>query len=225
MSEIFFAKISGNLAEFDDHEINHMKVMKIKVGSQIFFTDGEGKLFRGKMLERGLASVDDLVEIRPPQKIKIDLILSPIKWERMRFIAEKATELEATAIVLSNMDRTTRKESESKLKKVSLVVRDAVKQSGNLYMPKVMDADEFKVPENACKIRFDLDANKSLRDIGDADEFVLLFGPEGGFTKREKEKYDAMGFKKVKLGDKTLRVETAVIVALSGIRILKGVLL
>ncbi len=225
MSEIFFGKIAGNIAEFDDHEINHMKVMKVKIGSQIFFTDGEGKLFHGKVLERGIASVEDLVEIRPPQKIKINLILSPVKWERMRFIVEKATELEASTIVLSNMDRTTRKESESKLKKVSMVVRDAVKQSGNLYMPKVMDVDEFKIPENACKIRFDLDADKSLRNIDDSDEFVLLFGPEGGFTEREKEKYDSMGFEKIKLGDRTLRVETAVIVALSGIRILKGVLL
>jgi len=224
VSEIFFGKITGNIVEFDDHEINHMKVMKVKRASEILFTDGEGKLFRGKMLEKGMASVEDVVEVRSQQKIKIDLILSPVKWEKMRFIFEKATELEVSTIVLSNMDRTTRKETESKLKKVSMVVRDAVKQSGNLYMPKVMDIGDFKISESACKLRFDLDADKRLTDVGNSDEFVLLFGPEGGFTEREKKKYASMGFEKIKLTDRTLRVETAVIVALSGIRILKGAL-
>ncbi|MCL4407649.1 MAG: 16S rRNA (uracil(1498)-N(3))-methyltransferase [Thermotogae bacterium] len=223
MSEIFLGEIKDKIVEFDDHEVNHMKVMRIKVGSQILFTDGKGKLFRGKVLEKGLASVEDIVEVRSPQKIKIHVMLSPVKWERMRFIAEKVTELETSTIVLLNMDRTTRKESESKLKKISMVVRDAVKQSGNLYMPEVMDLSEFEFPQNACKVRFDLDADKRFKDIKDADDFVLLFGPEGGFTEREKEKYDSMGFERVKLTDRTLRVETAVIVALGGIRILKGV--
>jgi 16S rRNA (uracil1498-N3)-methyltransferase len=225
VSEIFFGEIKDKIVEFDDHEVNHIKVMRIKIGAQILFTDGKGKLFRGKVLEKGLASVEDVVEIRSSQKIRIHVMLSPIKWERMRFIAEKATELETSTIVLSNMDRTTRKESESKLKKVSMVVRDAVKQSGNLYMPKVMDLSEFEFPKNACKVLFDLDTDKRFKDIKDADDFVLLFGPEGGFTEREKEKYDSMGFERVKLTDRTLRVETAVIVALGGIRILKGVLL
>lgn len=225
MSEIFFGKITGDTVEFDEHEINHMKVMRIKTDSQIFFTDGKGKLFRGKVIGKGLASVEDIVEVRSPQRIRIHVMLSPVKWDRMRFICEKVAELEVSTIVLSNMDRTTRRESESKLKKVSMVLRDAIKQSGNLYMPEVMDLSEFEIPENAYKVRFDLDADKRFKDIKDADDFVLLFGPEGGFTEREKEKYDSMGFERVKLTDRTLRVETAVVVAVGGIRILKGVLL
>lgn len=219
MSEFFFAKITENIAEFDDHEIAHMKVMRIKIGSEILFTDGEGRLFCGNVFEKGKASVNETVETQEPQKVKVHLILSPIKWERMRFLVEKATELEVSTIVLLNMDRTTRKESESKIRKISLVVRDAIKQSGNFYMPKIMDAEKFEFPQNCENILFDRMGERSLTDLKNSKEFVLLFGPEGGFTEREKKRFESKGFTKVKLTDKTLRVETAVIAALSLIKI------
>lgn len=219
MSELFFAKITDKIAEFDEHEIIHMKVMRIKIGSEILFTDGEGYLFRGNIFEKGKANVIETIETQAPQKVKVHLIISPIKWERMRFLVEKATELEVSTIVLLNMDRTTRRESESKKQKISLVVRDAAKQSGNFYVPKVMDMNEFEISQNSEKILFDRMGEKSLRDFKDSKEFVLAFGPEGGFTEIEKDRFKSNGFTKVKLTDKTLRVETAVVVALSVIKI------
>ncbi|BBJ27904.1 16S rRNA (uracil(1498)-N(3))-methyltransferase [Athalassotoga saccharophila] len=223
MSEFFFARIENGIAEFDDHEINHMKVMRIKDGSEIFFTDGKGRLFRG-ILSNYRSKVDDVVKVQERKGLKIHIIISPIKWERMRFLVEKATELEISTLVLSNMDRTTRKETESKIKKIEFVMRDALKQSGNLYMPEIVDIKDFKIPQSAVKILFDPDSKKSIREIDDSSEYVLIFGPEGGFTQREKERFESIGFEKIKLSERILRVETAVIFALSSITVLKGVL-
>ncbi len=223
MSEFFFARVENDIAEFDDHEINHMKVLRIKNGSEIFFTDGKGHLFKG-ILSNSQAKIDGIVKVQERKQPLIHIVISPIKWERMRFLVEKATELEISTLVLSNMDRTTRKETESKVKKIEFVMRDALKQSGNLYMPKIVDLKDFKIPQSAVKVLFDPDSRKSIREIEDSSEYVLIFGPEGGFTQREKERFESMGFEKIKLSERILRVETAVIFALSSITVLKGVL-
>lgn len=223
MSNFFFAKIEDNVAMFDTHEINHMKVMRIKPGSKVFFTDGKGHLFDGMLSKDYKAKVESLVESQKAMDLKIHIVISPIKWERMRFLVEKATELEISTLVLSNMERTTRKETESKIRKVELVIRDALKQSGNFYMPEILDLKDFKMPKDAVKVLFDLGSQKSIKDLKPSKEYVLLFGPEGGLTEREKAKFDSMGFERIKLSDKVLRVETAVLFALSCIK-MKGVL-
>jgi len=222
VSENFFGFIDDGFAHFDEHEKAHIKVMRMIKGSKIRVMDGKGKLFEGTLIDKDRATIDGLIESTIPDRIKIHLILSPIRWERLRFAVEKASEFGVSTIVLTNFDRTTRKENESKIRKVSLVVRDAIKQSGTLYVPVVEEMENFKLPEGATKLILDQRGESTLRNsVNDHEEFVLAFGPEGGFTDREREFFNSLGFKMVKIWSRTLRVETAVVSAISIVRFLK----
>jgi 16S rRNA (uracil1498-N3)-methyltransferase len=54
------------------------------------------------------------------------------------------------------------------------------------------------------------------------DEVSLLVGPEGGFTDAEREAIRGAAFLAVRLGDTTLRVETAAVALLAAVRALCG---
>ncbi len=223
MSEQFFGIVEGDFAHFDDHEKAHMKVMRIKVGNEIKIMDGNGTLFRGKLINADSAVVEEIIKKERPDRTKIHVILSPIKWERLRFAVEKATELGVTTIVLANMDRTTRMESESKLKKVSFVVRDAMKQSGILYMPEVKVLEQFDLTIKAGKFIFDTKGESMLKEtFHEEAEIIFVFGPEGGFTDRERSFFKSSGFEMAKLWKYTLRTETAVVYAISTVRTLES---
>ncbi|MDI3495374.1 MAG: rRNA (uracil1498-N3)-methyltransferase, partial [Pseudothermotoga sp.] len=50
MPNVFYSyKVDSREAFFDSHEIQHFKVLRLKKGDEIQFTDGQGNLFRGKI--------------------------------------------------------------------------------------------------------------------------------------------------------------------------------
>jgi 16S rRNA (uracil1498-N3)-methyltransferase len=69
-----------------------------------------------------------------------------------------------------------------------------------------------------------LNITKAINDLPDNANIGVLIGPEGGFTKSEKELFKTIEkesrFKRISLGPNILRVETAAIVALSQLSLL-----
>ena len=50
---------------------------------------------------------------------------------------------------------------------------------------------------------------------------AVFIGPEGGFSKKEKEVFDSNGFKKIKIANNILRCETAGITFMSQYNLVK----
>ena len=57
--------------------------------------------------------------------------------------------------------------------------------------------------------------NKVLQNIKAKDKIAILIGPEGGFSEKEVNVASHYGFKKISLGRRILRAETASFYALS----------
>ena len=221
MSKYFFATLEDGLAHFDEHEVHHLRVMRYSKGSEIKFTDGNGKLFLGKLINRDTATIVKLIKTQKKPLPKIYIISAPVRWERTRFMVEKSVELGVSGLIFMNTNRTTRLETESKLKKVTLIARNAIKQCGSLYIPSVLRFSDFDFPPNSTKLMLDPEGETTLSKIIHIKERVVIaVGPEGGFTKEEKTSFESMEFKKIKMGSRILRTETAVIVALTAINIL-----
>ncbi len=221
MSNYFFAVLRNKVAYFDEHEVRHLKVMRLSKGSEIKFTDGNGKLFLGKLVSKNTAALVKLIETQREPHPKIHIVFSPVRWERTRFMVEKSVELGAYNLIFMNANRTTRPETESKLKKASLIARDAIKQCGSLYMPGILRFNNFTFPSESTKLILDPKGETALSELTHLkDNIIIAVGPEGGFTEEEKSSFESRGFKKVKIGTKILRAETAVIVALTAINIL-----
>ncbi len=200
-----------------------MKVLRLKKGDPLKFTDGEGKLYSGKLSSGNLALIEETLETQTPPKTRIHVIFSPVRWERTRFAVEKAVELGASTLIFETMHRTTRSENESKLRKAALVARDAMKQSGSFYLPKVKRSDEFGFPEDSMKLLMDVRGGMTVRELAAIpDDVVVAIGPEGGFTEGERKTFMMSDFKVLRLGQRTLRTETAVVAVLTAINILRG---
>ena len=221
MSNYFFATLKDGMAHFDEHEVRHLKVMRFSKGSEIKFTDGNGKMFLGKLINDDTASVVKLIKDQKKSFPKIHVVFSPVRWERTRFLIEKAVELRVCSLVFMNAKRTTRLETESKLRKAILIARDAMKQCGALYMPNILRFSDFVFPPNSTRWMLDVKGKWTLSELTEVrKDVVVAVGPEGGFTEEEKNLFKSNHFMSVKMGNRTLRSETAVLTVMVAINIL-----
>ena len=103
----------------------------------------------------------------------------------------------------------------------------ACEQSGRNYIPSIAKPctlhEYFQTPITTDRWILDPYATENIRDsITPTPAITLLIGPEGGFHQDEMEQAKALDFKPISLGPRTLRAETASIVALSVLQAVAG---
>ena len=102
----------------------------------------------------------------------------------------------------------------------------ASEQSGRTSIPNLMDPIELdteclKKYKSDLSIFFDTTGHDSL--VGNRKQAItVVIGPEGGFTKDEKQSAIDSGYSIVQSGPRLLRTETAPIMALSILQYLYG---
>jgi 16S rRNA (uracil1498-N3)-methyltransferase len=152
----------------------------------------------------------------------IALAFAPIKGDRIDAIAEKATELGASALQPVITDRTIVR----KLRIDRLEARciEAAEQCGRLSVPVVCEALGLEAwlaqRDGARHLVFADEAGEAAplqaAMTGLAPPADLLIGPEGGFSKRERARIrETPGARAVSLGPRILRADTAAFAGLS----------
>src|SRR5262249_34451198 len=144
-----------------------------------------------------------------------------VRPERLDWIAEKATELGASRIVLVVSERVQSfRAHPSRIESMEKVARAAAKQSESGRWPEIAGPVEL---ERALSVwaanRFLLDPSgapfpKALEPGGSA----LLVGPEGGWSEAERSLSLERGWKPVSLPTGKLRTETAAVAGLTMLR-------
>jgi 16S rRNA (uracil1498-N3)-methyltransferase len=89
----------------------------------------------------------------------------------------------------------------------------------------VIELAEWLADRDATRagIVLDPEASDELRDVGTpADGVDLLVGPEGGFTDDELARAAHAHLRRVRMGPRVLRTETASLAALAAINLLWG---
>ena len=174
----------------------------------------------------------------------INVVMPFAKGERTWWAVQKLTELGVNRILFMRFERSVvwPKDVEKKLKRAEKIALEAVRQCRRLRVPEVRILDNFvKICEeenlvNAGIVRpvivFDKSGVYSFSRFIDKirEEFeksegsraiTMVVGPEGGFSQEELELFELLKWKKVKLGRRILRVETAAVV---GAALLQGFL-
>lgn len=210
---------------FDKEESRHIiKVLRRKLGDDIYITDGKGYLFKGVIESDNLKKC--VVKILNKQKksnlpYHLHLAVAPTKMnDRYEWFLEKATEIgvsEITPIICNHSERNVIKKE-----RLERVLISAMKQSLRTYLPKLNSPISYAYfIENhflGCKYiahceesekRF---LSKEL-NLEKANSITLLIGPEGDFSTDEIEHAISKGFTAVSLGKSRLRTETAAVVA------------
>ncbi|MBE6853445.1 MAG: 16S rRNA (uracil(1498)-N(3))-methyltransferase [Ruminococcus sp.] len=184
---------------------------------------------------------DDLVELevlffdkcKSEPSIDLTLYQSVPKLDKLELIIQKSVELGVNTIVpvLTRrcVSRPTEKDFEKKLVRYRRIALEAAKQSGRGIIPQVMPIINYdeairQMKEHDCAmmlyeqggVRF------SEVDITKTGTVSLLIGSEGGFDESEVLKADEAGIKRIWLGDRILRCETAPLAAVSVTMFLTG---
>lgn len=211
------------IVEIKDQEAAHIsKVLRYKVGDEIFVADGEGNRSKCEITDNSkrsiVASVLETVSQTEPTIKKVMAFGAIKKRDRLEFAIEKAVELDAWEICVFDADHSER----SRLNKDRLHTQivSAFKQSGRYFLPKLVIKSSLDEVLDHYSDHATMMAYLGDEESGNPEKLtdtnnLLLVGPEGGFSKREADLTKSNGGKFVSLGAHRLRVETAVVAFLS----------
>jgi len=221
----------------DKNELHHIRdVLRLKDKDKVVVLDGQGSKFICQIdyLDKKHTKLDiiekhsyDKESLHP----RITIACALPKKSKIDFIVEKLTEIGVERIILLKTERTEVdfKDYDKKLEKLKKIAESALKQSGNVFLPKI-DILNF---EELLKIRYEegfslalipnLEYNtqniKSVLKKISGNNILVAIGPEGDFSKNEIKLAKEAGFVAVSLGDTILKVDTAAIITVSFIKL------
>ncbi|HKJ69665.1 MAG TPA: RsmE family RNA methyltransferase [bacterium] len=225
----FYAPIEveqGESFQLGGKQYNHIvNVLRMAERDQLDVVDGRGTLIRSTILSINNNHVECIArEVSSSANelpCRVALAVGMIKQQRFEWMVEKATELGVVKIQPLITDRVVRKGiRRDRLKKKAIA---AMEQSERAVLPGIAELrplDEYleHVPvENTIVAAQQLD-NVSILDLlsqNTRESMNILIGPEGGWSQRELESFTRRKLRRVRLGQRRLRTETAAITAIS----------
>jgi len=204
-------------------EIQHIKALRLKQNEEILISDGEGTAYKA-ILELPNVIVnfrDCLIENKNNNVAIFSAIPSGNRFEKM---LDMAVQLGISNFYPVIFDFSERKDFSKE--RVNKIIQQAASQSKRFSLPKIHDPVLFKQIWN-YKNQYDFffaDPNTTnrfmLSDLIELikekplEDIAVIVGPEGGFSKKEKEIL-RNEFKPIYLSENILRIETAVLNILS----------
>ena len=220
-----------------DAETRHARdVLRLQHGEEVYVFDGEGQEYRCVIaqLSRETVKLDMLEQVEPAHpesRLDLTLCVALLKGEKFDLVMQKATELGATRLipVLTNRaDVRIRSDDDAKRKLMrwQRIALEATKQCGRARLMKIDAPVAFEElieraeQKNELRLMFAERGGSSFSNMmGDLDavstKASALIGPEGGWTDVEIDRANKNGWRIVTLGGRTLRAETAAIVAIA----------
>lgn len=234
MSHRFFVPpecVSGNQVTFTENQRKQIRnVLRLHSGEIVYTLDNTGREYVTEIETLdGSKALGRVVEVRFPAtepKMRLTLIQSMPKGEKLDLILQKCTEIGVAEFLIIETERTVARIPSEKigarLDRWRAIVREAAEQSGRVLLPVVEGVLSFhealaRVTQYPAMIAWEEERSPglltALRRFGSIGRAALLVGPEGGFTAGEVDEALAKGIVPVSLGPRTLRTETAAIVA------------
>ncbi len=227
---IFYAspqQITDHTIELTDREAHHAShVLRYKTGDEIVVVDGTGNRYDGIITDITKRKVDititnkTVIEKNEGAGRQLVVAFGIIKnRQRLEFAVEKAVELGAGAIVLFNSRYT--EKAKIRLDRLEGIVISAMKQSMHAILPELKYEKSLNdVLETYQDHRILMAHEKKVGKTGLPEpveniNYLLLVGPEGGFSEDEVDLVKQHQGELVSLGRFRLRAETAVITFLS----------
>lgn len=225
----------GTEIRLSDRVARHLAVLRLVSGNAITLFNGQGGEFAAELTRvsskdaRARVLSKRILERESPLSISLAQCIS--SGDRMDVTLQKSTELGVSRIVPIASERSVVRLSsgraEKRLSHWRNVVIAACEQSGRNRVPEVAavtDISDFIAGTGGAALRLLLvpDAEATLRQMKPPAEVVLLVGPEGGLTERERDEAGRAGFAQARFGPRVLRTETAPLAAIAAMQTLWG---
>ncbi len=213
----------GERAPVEGEAYRHLfRARRLAVGDRLRVVDGRGRARWAEVeaVDRrsGRLRLLDPAPTREPV-YRLELLVGTPKRERAAVLVEKATEVGVAAIRFVACERSPRELGAGTLERLERVVAAALEQCGGSRLPEITGVHRFGELAHLLRDlpdRWFLDtaappaAGWGQRRAGAG---AVLVGPEGGWAEAEVEALLELGARPVWLGERTLRVETAAVLA------------
>lgn len=223
-------------------ETRHARdVLRLQTGDEIFVFDGAGREFHCTVqtINRDSTELSVIAEVeptRPESSLNLTLAIALLKGEKFDLVIQKSTELGVNRIVPLDTERADvrPRDNDGANKRVARwrrIALEAAKQTGRAHIPEIVAPQTLKflltsevadkdISTTVTRLMFSERDGRSFVEATDnlagrPAEIVALVGPEGGWADGEIELAREGGWQIVTLGGRTLRAETAAIVALT----------
>lgn len=223
-------EIGKVLTLLQDSSKHLAQVLRKKEGSLIELFDGKGSSYTAEIISSQKKRVKvKLVEepvFQDRKGIKISLGQSLIKTEPFSFSIQKATELGVVSISPLYTERTVIKlksnSTKSRKARWQSIATHACQQCGENWLPEINEIQPLEDWTQAVNAKHKIvlypGAETKLSSLTFDDSVAIAVGPEGDFTDSEIKLLTKKDFLPVKLGERVLRADTAVISVVSAIR-------
>jgi 16S rRNA (uracil1498-N3)-methyltransferase len=237
----FVEEFQHDTAVLHGEDAEHLgRVLRAEPGQLYELSDGES-VWLGKVEAVGSSprnggsiefSLVEPIEQTAPA-LKVELLISLIKFDRFEWCLEKATELGVSQIIPLAAARSEKKlisAAPKRSERWEKILRESAQQSRQLKPPvlsAVVAAEKAFVNSRAgCQFLFserqDARPVRSVQMGCLSKSISVAIGPEGGWTDAEIAAARKAGYFETSLGDGILRTETAVISAISILRYALG---
>ena len=199
-----------------------LNVMRLKAGDPLLLFDNRSGEWLASIADAGKRAATIRIERRMRQLETVPdlwLCFAPVKKARLDWIIEKATELGVARLQPVITERTI--VERVKHERLEAQIVEACEQCGRTALPEL--AEPVKLPQlldawpgDRTLLFADEEGGEPMASIAAPAPAALLTGPEGGFTARERDLLlAAPAVKRIALGPRILRAETAAIAGLA----------
>jgi 16S rRNA (uracil1498-N3)-methyltransferase len=243
----FVDRFETNSASLRGEAAEHLgRVLRAEPGQLYELSDGHcvwlGRVEDVALPKRGesriaFALVEPIAAREPA--LRIELLISVVKFDRLEWCLEKATELGVTEIIplaAARTDKPLLAAAGKRHARWEKIILESAQQSRRLRPPVIRAVappeDVFADSTAACKIvlserpdaprLYEVLHSPGIPPAGTAGTAALAIGPEGGWTDAELSAARAGDFAEASLGETILRTETAVLAAMAVLRFALG---
>lgn len=217
------------MARIDDYRFTHMcSVQQIRIGDQIRcgLLDGDLGTAEITAIESDHLMLNFNLDRSPPPPLPVTLVMALPRPKMLKRTFQTIAAMGVKKLILINAYRVEKSYWSSPLlqpKKIEEHLRLGLEQAGDTQIPEVLIRKRFKpfvedeLPALAKNRRALIAHPYNALPCPPAtlEESVLVVGPEGGFIPYEVELMQLQGLQAISLGQRILRVETAVPALLS----------
>jgi len=212
-------------------DLHHLRrVLRVKEGDSFAVVHPDGREGRAILRKKGkdyfgqTSGQTNLSEGDASTLLPLTLGVGLIRWPRMEWLVEKASELGVARLVPLTLNQGSRGSdavSPAKIARLRKISQETLKQCARPQGPAIENPQALPDFLAACaqplhKICLDESAQgphllEYLQGENPKAPFCFLIGPEGGFSPKEREKISGKNFQTVTLGAIKFRTETAAI--------------
>ncbi len=214
---------------------HHLRVRRINDSDSFSIFDGKGHTAKARLLslskQSGKIEITHIeTDLHRESPYRIELIQGLAGGDKMDWIIEKAVETGVAQIIPVECERSVlrlhsdHKRSEKRLAHWCAIAEAACEQCDRSIIPQIGAVQDYKNAIGATNAKIKVLLSPNTNDSFERflhqqtpEDICIAIGPEGGHSPNEEALAQQAGFQILSLGPRTLRTETAGIVAITAV--------